>query len=596
MPDYSICIPYQPDGGPRDRLFDWLVRYYTEHCPEAEIVSTPPGGGEINRSRLRNQAVALATTGNLCILDADCLLSPDLIRKGFARLQESGANLVQLGGVVRLTEATTAAILAGDDWSQAVATDPNINRVYPPQGFTYWIQRHIFNTAGGFDEQFEGWGAEDEAFRFAVDTICGTAIRIPGMSYHLWHPVTAENSQQNPHYQANHARLCEYQKARPHRGTMAELVNEHYHARGMRRILMHTRQCLATMRAGAELSLHEFAQWLQRRGHGVDILVDRGIMQPTVIDGIRYLPCPGDPAPVYQQYDLAIGWHDPAPQSVQYARAAGIPAAAMLVNSLRVKPQHRDILLSADMRMGNSAEVAGHWQTQHILNPTVAESIRVDKPGNAVTLINLSDNKGAAAFWELARRLPDIPFLGVQGCYEKQIIPANIPANVTLLPPQADMRAIYGQTRILLMPSAYESFGRTALEAACSGIPTIASPTPGLQESLGDAGIFVDRADIDEYARQIRRLMRPAAYRAAAKKARARYATYWQQHCQQLESIEAALLAIAPALPFQHTARIRIIRGTLVYDDIAYKPGDSLTVPHAYAVEKSRTGRVQILE
>ena len=34
-----------------------------------------------------------------------------------------------------------------------------------------------------------------------------------------------------------------------------------------------------------------------------------------------------------------------------------------------------------------------------------------------------------------------------------------------------DMRSVYAQTRVLLVPSVYESYGRVALEAAASGIP-----------------------------------------------------------------------------------------------------------------------------
>jgi len=70
------------------------------------------------------------------------------------------------------------------------------------------------------------------------------------------------------------------------------------------------------------------------------------------------------------------------------------------------------------------------------------------------------------------------------------------------------------------MPSEYESWGRVGVEAMASGIPVIAHPTPGLQESLGDAGVFVDRNDIDGWERAIRRLLTPRAYGTASKKAR----------------------------------------------------------------------------
>src|SRR5678815_5651953 len=78
---------------------------------------------------------------------------------------------------------------------------------------------------------------------------------------------------------------------------------------------------------------------------------------------------------------------------------------------------------------------------------------------------------------------------------------------------------VYARTRILLMPSAYETWGRVGVEAMCSGIPVIAHPTPGLTEALGDAGFFDDRDDVDAWAKTVRRLDDPAEYRKASRAA-----------------------------------------------------------------------------
>lgn len=68
------------------------------------------------------------------------------------------------------------------------------------------------------------------------------------------------------------------------------------------------------------------------------------------------------------------------------------------------------------------------------------------------------------------------------------------------------------------MPSDYESFGRVAVEAACSGIPAIVHPTLGLKESLGDAGIFVDRNNVDGWAEELERLYGDEHYYAERSK------------------------------------------------------------------------------
>ena len=58
-----------------------------------------------------------------------------------------------------------------------------------------------------------------------------------------------------------------------------------------------------------------------------------------------------------------------------------------------------------------------------------------------------------------------------------------------------------------------------------SGIPVIAHPTPGLCESLGEAGVFVDLHDGEGYESVIRKLLTaPAEYRLVSKRAKARSA------------------------------------------------------------------------
>jgi glycosyltransferase involved in cell wall biosynthesis len=146
-----------------------------------------------------------------------------------------------------------------------------------------------------------------------------------------------------------------------------------------------------------------------------------------------------------------------------------------------------------------------------VLHPPIDADAYRTTPGEAITLVNLNAIKGAATFYALAERLPDRRFLGVRGWGEQEI-PDPVPANVTIVGPVADMRSVYGQTRILLVPSVYEAYGRVALEAAASGIPTIAHPTPGVEEAMGDAAIYVDRDDIAGWQHAIQRLDEASGY------------------------------------------------------------------------------------
>jgi len=139
-----------------------------------------------------------------------------------------------------------------------------------------------------------------------------------------------------------------------------------------------------------------------------------------------------------------------------------------------------------------------------------------------VTLVNLSEAKGVHVFYELARLMPDVEFLGVVGGYDDQII-ERLP-NVEIHPHTADPREFWAKTRLLLIPSSHESFGMVGIEAAVSGIPAIAHPTPGLLESLGDAGTFAHRTFLSDWQDAVQRLLQPEEWQAASKRARARAA------------------------------------------------------------------------
>jgi glycosyltransferase involved in cell wall biosynthesis len=66
---------------------------------------------------------------------------------------------------------------------------------------------------------------------------------------------------------------------------------------------------------------------------------------------------------------------------------------------------------------------------------------------------------------------------------------------------------IYGKTNIVLVPSFYESYGRVGLEAAINRLPVICTPTDGLKECLGPAGLYFERDDLDGMAAKIEELM-----------------------------------------------------------------------------------------
>ena len=69
-----------------------------------------------------------------------------------------------------------------------------------------------------------------------------------------------------------------------------------------------------------------------------------------------------------------------------------------------------------------------------------------------------------------------------------------------------ELPRLYRGARMLLLPSLYEGFGLTALEAMACGTPVITSNTSSLPEVVGDAALLVDPLDTAAIADAIVRL------------------------------------------------------------------------------------------
>lgn len=149
--------------------------------------------------------------------------------------------------------------------------------------------------------------------------------------------------------------------------------------------------------------------------------------------------------------------------------------------------------------------------------PLIADDYAVAHPEPAdrphITLVNPIKAKGADLFYRLAEREPDRSFLAVEGAYGHQQRPRRH-QNVRWQRQTGRFRDdVLARTRVLLVPSSYESWGRVAVEAFAAGVPVIAAPTPGLREALGESWpLFADFDDDDAWLAALRELDDPERY------------------------------------------------------------------------------------
>ncbi|MEU3903317.1 glycosyltransferase family 4 protein [Streptomyces goshikiensis] len=277
------------------------------------------------------------------------------------------------------------------------------------------------------------------------------------------------------------------------------------------------------------------------RGHDVSVWLSRYTDDKAdyELDGVKVIPLQSrlDAGTAIRQASVVVSHLENVPSAGALARGYGKPLAVICHNthtqSFREMAAGCDLAVYNSQWMKREAELffaeypKGVRPARDVIvrPPVFADEYRTER-GAKVTLVNLNAEKGGKLFSKLAERMPDVEFLAVVGAYGEQIVP-DLP-NVQVIDHMCghEMRdAVYGRTKILLMPSSYESWGRAGVEAMASGIPVIAHPTPGLCESLGEAGVFIDLHDVDGYEMAIRKLLTSKTeYGLVSKRAKARSA------------------------------------------------------------------------
>ena len=185
MTRVQVCVPWRP--GDAGRAEGWAHNLpFWEHTGWPVSVADSDPDSPFNRSQARNRAAAtgdwdVAIFADACIFVAD----PYLARRAAETAARSGRLVHCHTEVRRLTQRGTAMVLAGRSPEGAEVLRRNGPRT---PGGVIAVPRRLFERIGGWDESFEGWGAEDGAFVYAcLATTGGQRTNIPGRVYHLWH-------------------------------------------------------------------------------------------------------------------------------------------------------------------------------------------------------------------------------------------------------------------------------------------------------------------------------------------------------------------------------------------------------------------------
>jgi glycosyltransferase involved in cell wall biosynthesis len=162
-------------------------------------------------ARCRNEGVLASTAPYLLFLDGDCVLPPDHVAIHLARRKPG---ITMAGNFVRIDQAASErvdeATIRSGEFMKWVKTDEHRllrKQIRQARWYQWWrhptkpklignnvgIWRSDYKRINGYDENFEGWGCEDDDLRLRLRR---AGVRIHSIlpwthTYHLWHPTDA---------------------------------------------------------------------------------------------------------------------------------------------------------------------------------------------------------------------------------------------------------------------------------------------------------------------------------------------------------------------------------------------------------------------
>lgn len=187
---------------------------------------------------------------------------------------------------------------------------------------------------------------------------------------------------------------------------------------------------------------------------------------------------------------------------------------------LDITPNPAEVVVANARSLADAARELGH-DCAFVPSVIDTERTRTASTRKDVLLVNPIATHGIDLLWDVAARLPEIPFV-IQESWEldpSQL--ASITAqrashpNVTLRRRRPPGPELFSSARLLLVPHRIDNRPRVIAEAQANGIPAVVSDMPGLIEAVGAGGLVRTVDDAPAWADTVRSLWNDeAAYSA----------------------------------------------------------------------------------
>lgn len=231
----SYLITFRDDGDGRlpllGAVLNWLARLdaleviVVEQDGESVAADLPRGpntrfefvfnDGPFNKAWGLNVAARNASCEILVTGDADMLMEDEALLRAVNACSERFDAVNPYTGLVDLTATETTALVRGDIGITDIRRERVRDRLDEGElicfcGGICAYRREVYFALGGLDEEFVGWGGEDDAMSVNLGRYTDRlAVQQHTRAFHLWHPRSPDRYNHR-HYEANRSLAAAY--------------------------------------------------------------------------------------------------------------------------------------------------------------------------------------------------------------------------------------------------------------------------------------------------------------------------------------------------------------------------------------------------
>lgn len=188
----DLILPWRDSGCLfRRRHFEFIRNYYSK---EFNVIIAD-NEGKFDVATARNNGVRQSTSDVVVIFDADTYVDYESIYAAIFATQLYGGLIKPFTIFGYMDEESTERFYEGERNFSSLKFQNDPSRDF--QGGAWIINKEQYWLIGGMDENFPGWGAEDDAFHLICRKTFGPEIWVGGFGYHLYHPAHRVTSKEN---------------------------------------------------------------------------------------------------------------------------------------------------------------------------------------------------------------------------------------------------------------------------------------------------------------------------------------------------------------------------------------------------------------